>query len=111
MGWRIILVWAMFVGLWSQATFAQQNSKPDGLTIAALQKRIKIVEADQELTGGLRDKVLQYLRDAIERLEIAQEQSEKAERFEKRLSQVPSTLQATERRLELSPKAADPSIA
>ena len=111
MGRRIILVWATCFGLWSQTSLAQQNSKPDGLTIAALQKRIKIVEADQDLTGALRDKILQYLREAIERLEIVQEQSEKADRFEKRLSQVASTLQATESRLALSPTAADPAIA
>ena len=111
MGWRIVLVWTTCVGLWSHALYAQQNSKQDGLTISAVQKRIKIVEGDQELSGGIRDKILQYLREAIERLEIAQEQSEKAERFEKRLSQVASSLQTTESRLALLPTAADPAIA
>ena len=111
MGWRIILVLATCFGFWCQTSPAQQNAKQDGLTIAALQKRIKIVEANQDLNNGLRDKVLQYLREAIERLEIVQEQSEKAEQFEKKLSQVAGTLQATENRLALSPTAADPSIA
>ena len=110
MGWRIVFFLAASVGFWSQCSLAQQNAKPDGLTIAVLQKRIKTVEANQELTGALRDKILLYLREAIERLEIVQEQAEKAERFEKRLSQAASTLKATERKLAFSPTAADSSI-
>ncbi|MEI8019367.1 MAG: hypothetical protein WCH39_14275, partial [Schlesneria sp.] len=111
MVWRFFFILAACIGFWCQPSLAQQNVKPDGLTIAVLQKRIKTVEANQELAGALRDKILLYLREAIERLEIVQEQTEKAERFEKRLSQVASTLSATEQRLASSPKAADPSIA
>jgi potassium-dependent mechanosensitive channel len=111
MCWRIVFVWTTSIGLCALTSFAQQDSKQDGLTIVALQKRIKIVEGNQDLAGGLRDKILQYLRDAADRLEIAREQTEKAERFEKRLSQVVVTLQATENRLASSPTAVDPAIA
>ena len=111
MCWRLILICGIGLGFGYADLHAQSPSKTETLTIAALQKRISIVEGNSDLAPNLREKLLQYLREAVERLEIAQEQLEKAERFERSLPQIAETLRATERRLSQTATTANPAIA
>ena len=111
MGWRAIIVCGISLGLWSGTLSAQPLLKPDTLTVSSLQKRIKFAQNNSELTPGIREKLVEYLQEAMERLEISQEQNEKALRFERRLPQIADSLRMTENRLAQSPTTADPAIA
>lgn len=109
--WRWTVVAGVFLTLCGQSINAQRPSKVEPLTVAALQKRIKFIEGNSELEQGLREQILEYLQESIERLEIADEELEKAERLERSLPQVADSLRAVEARLAKAPTAADPSIA
>lgn len=110
MNGRIVFVCGISVGLCLQLLNAQPPAKTDALTIAVLQKRIKAVQSAAELPAPIKDKVLQYLQDAVERLDIAQQAGEKAIQFEQRTRQVNGLLQTTEGRLKELPASAEPSV-
>lgn len=110
MGWRWTVVCGIILTICGQSLEAQRPSKTEPLTVAALQKRIKFIEGNAEFEPALRDDILEYLKEAVERLEIAQEELEKAERLERSLPQVPDSLRAVEARLAKAPTTADPAI-
>ena len=111
MRWWLTLVCGLAFGLWCENSEAQRPSKVEPLTVSVLQKRIKSIEGNTDLESGLKDQVLEYLHDAVERLEIAREELEKAELLERSLPQASEALRATEQRLANAPTAADPAIA
>ena len=110
MGWRFVFVGGMIFGLIGGAAYAQPGTQGDLLTVEILEKRIKAVGSNEELTPSLREKILQFLNAAVDRLEIGQEQLEKAVRFERSLVQIEDTLRAVESRLAKSPTVANPAI-
>ncbi len=111
MNWRAIFVLGIGLGLSAQQLRAQPIPKSDLLTIPKLQARIQAVQTDNDLVAGTKEQVLQYLQAAIERIEIAQDELQRAEEFERRLSKVSAALQATESRLSELARTADPAIA
>ena len=111
MSWRLFVVYGLTLGLLSATAYAQSAAKIEVPSIQTIEKQIRVVEANQDLAANLRENILDYLRDAIERLEIAQEHHEKAVRLERSLAQVKAMLRTTEIRLEQSPTTANPAIA
>ncbi len=111
MSWRAIIVCLAGLSLQVGPVYAQSPSgNPDGLTVAALQRQIKSVQNNTELPAALRDKILVYLQDAVERLELAQEQIGRADQWTRRLSLVPDALTAAKQRLAVAPKTANLAI-
>ena len=87
------------------------SAKSKSLTIPDLQKRLKSAQDNSELPANVKEKVVQYLQDALERLEISQENLEKAEKFERQLPNAAEGLRAAENRLNSLPSTAEPEIA
>lgn len=110
MQWRFVFVWGLMFGVLLGVASAQPGSKADLLTVEMLEKRIKSVESNGDLAPNLREKILQFLNAAVDRLEIGQEQLEKAERLERSLLQIEESLRIVESRLANSPTAANPAI-
>jgi potassium efflux system protein len=110
MGWRACVVWGMCLSLFSQDLPAQPSGRSDDLTIPALQKQIKFTLSDSEMAPAVKEKVLQYFQESLERIEISQASLERADQFERRLPMVADALRSTENRLAASPMVADPSI-
>ena len=111
MAWRISIIIGICTGLCGTAAVAQTAPKSDVITINSIQKKIKSIEANLDPADPTQEKTLQYLKEAVERLEIAQENTDKALHFEQSLRQINDSLRATTERLEKLPKEADPSIA
>jgi len=110
MSWRIALVLGIGLGLTGSQLGAQTSGKAP-LTIPVLQKRLSSAQNASDLPDNVKTKVVQYLQESIERLEIAAENTEKADKFERRLAVISDALQTAENKLADIPTAPDPSIA
>jgi potassium efflux system protein len=111
MGWRAIFVFGFCLCVCRQELHAQTVSKQEPLTVPALQKLIKSIETNGDLAENAKTNAVEFLQEAISRLDISQEQLDKAEKFEKRLPSVADALQTARKKLAALPTAADPSIA
>lgn len=109
MGCRTIIVCAVVVALNASSFAAPPSGKSDAPSIAGLQKRIKLVQNDAQLAADVKEKVLGYLQGAVERLEIAKEQSEAAAKLEHKLAIAADTLQAAQQQLADVPPMPDES--
>ena len=111
MGWRAIIVFGIVSYFCFPQSHAQTSAKSAALTIPELQRRIATAQGNSELAASVKEKVVPYLQAALERLEIAQENLEKAEKFERQLPLAAGGLKTEEDRLKSLPAAADPEIA
>ena len=110
MVWRAFFVFGIGLCFIQQELYAQSSTKQDVLTVSVLQKQIKFVQDNHELAENLKEKAVAYLQEAMTRLDISQEQIDKAEKLEQRLPLVADALQTAKRKLETLPATADPSI-
>ncbi|WP_397568323.1 mechanosensitive ion channel domain-containing protein [Schlesneria sp. T3-172] len=111
MAWRISMIVGICTLLCGSAAMAQTAPKAEKVTISNIQKRIKEIEANLNPADATQQKTLEYLKEAAERLEIAQENSQKAKDYEQSLRQVGEQARLTAERLADLPKGPDPEIA
>lgn len=111
MGYRAIFACAIVFGFCTQSLSAEPASGTDKLTVSELQKRIKAIDGKSDVPAAVKDKIKGFLEGAVERLEISQEQIEKAQKLERRLGTIAETLQATQKRLTALPAGPDPASA
>ncbi len=111
MGWRVIVVLGIGLGLCASELRAQSSAKAEPLTVATLQKRLKSAQDNPDLAAGVKENVVLYLQKAIERLEIAQEQIDKAAQFERQLSSVSDAMRTVQKRLTGLPTAPETTLA
>lgn len=111
MGWRIVVVIGIGFCLGLSSVQAQPGAKPEALSIPAIEKRIKAIQENAELSPSLKESAVSYLQRSIDRLQVAQEAIENAEDFEGRLPNVADAMKALQKRLSQLPTSIDSTIA
>ena len=111
MNWRTLIICGLLVGALGGSLHSEPASKVDRLTIPEIQKRIAAFKQKTELPAAVKEPVISFLERAVERLEIEQEQTRKAEEFERRLPLVADQLQKVTKELRSLPPTIDTSVA